>query len=116
MAEARSRSGSVPGNSRRQPSRLQRRAPASLQISHPSASQWNVAIPFLSPLAPSPTSPDPRGGEQGVKSREEARAAEGTNEKRKGTTAVVFKKWQHPAAPFCFEPPPMKPSFLPVLE
>ncbi|XP_010024003.2 splicing factor, arginine/serine-rich 19 [Eucalyptus grandis] len=45
---------------RRQPSRLQRRAPASLQIASPASQQWNVAIPLLSPLASSPTSPPTR--------------------------------------------------------
>lgn len=40
---------------RRQPSRLQQRAPASLQVTR---SEWNIAIPLLSPLTASPTSPN----------------------------------------------------------
>ncbi|KAB1219144.1 hypothetical protein CJ030_MR3G008385 [Morella rubra] len=107
MADAQwSKSGNA-GN-RRQPSRLQRRAPASLQISAP-ASNWNVAIPLLSPLASSPTSPKlvtDRMGE--MKAREESRQQGAEHEK------VVFKKWQHPAAPFCYEPAPRVRPFVPV--
>ncbi|KAG5222875.1 Helicase protein with RING/U-box domain [Salix suchowensis] len=29
-----------------------------------------------------------------------------------GEKPVVFKKWQHPAAPFCYESAPFKPSFF----
>ncbi|XP_044497947.1 uncharacterized protein At4g14450, chloroplastic-like [Mangifera indica] len=89
-----------------QPSRLQRRRPASLQISP--ASSWNVAIPLLSPLASSPTSIDVAAE---IKSRTESR-----QEQRRDGEKPVFKKWQHPAAPFCYETPPIKPFFsvLPV--
>ncbi|OWM68117.1 uncharacterized protein At4g14450, chloroplastic-like [Punica granatum] len=103
------RASSAAGSRRRQPSRLQRRAPASLQIAAP-ASHWNVAIPLLSPLASSPTSPElidrPAVAEE-VRLREDPRA----DQERK---PVVFKTWQHPAAPFCYEPAPLKPSFVPV--
>lgn len=105
MADAqRSKSGS--GN-RRQPSRLQRRAP-SLQISAP-VSNWNVAIPLLSPLATSPTSPklvNDRAAE--TKPREDPRLQGAEAEK------VAFKKWQHPAAPFCYEPAPRVRPFVPA--
>lgn len=105
MADAqRSKSGS--GN-RRQPSRLQRRAP-SLQISTP-VSNWNVAIPLLSPLATSPTSPklvNDRTAE--TKPREDPRQQGAEAEK------VAFKKWQHPAAPFCYEPAPRVRPFVPA--
>ncbi|KAJ4722638.1 putative ATBET12 [Melia azedarach] len=91
--------------SRHQPSRLQRRRPASLQISP--VSSWNVAIPLLSPLASSPTSIDQTIE---VKSRSESR-----QEPRTEGEKPVFKKWQHPAAPFCYESGPIKPSlFVPV--
>ncbi|GLT78702.1 hypothetical protein SLA2020_502300 [Shorea laevis] len=89
----------------RQPSRLQRRAPTSLQI-RPPASSWNVAIPLLSPLASSPKASE-RFAE-----REEPR-----QDQRQNHTAepekLVFKTWQHPAAPFCSEPAPFH-SFVPV--
>ncbi|OWM63190.1 uncharacterized protein At4g14450, chloroplastic-like [Punica granatum] len=90
------------------PSRLQRRAPSSLQIS-PAAPKWNVAIPLLSPLATSPTSP-PR-----VAPCERPAAAEPSRaEPSENKQPEVFKKWQHPAAPFSYEPGPRRPSFVPV--
>lgn len=84
-----------------QPSRLQRRRPASLQISP--VSTWNVAIPLLSPLASSPTSIDLAAE---IKSRTDSR-----QEQRTEGEKLVFKKWQHPAAPFCYEKAPIKPFF-----
>ncbi|XP_030512992.1 uncharacterized protein At4g14450, chloroplastic-like [Rhodamnia argentea] len=98
---------------RRQSSRLQRRAPASLQIASPASQQWNVAIPLLSPLAASPTSPPTRLADRSsapAKPREDPRAAADPEKK----PVLAFKKWQHPAAPFCYEPGPLKPSFVPV--
>ncbi|XP_021899549.1 uncharacterized protein At4g14450, chloroplastic-like [Carica papaya] len=89
----------------RQPSRLQRRAPASLKISP--AAAWNVAIPLLSPLASSPSSEDRICRKTEAKPREESRQ-EQQHEK------PVFKKWQHPAAPFCYEPVPLIRPFVPV--
>ncbi|KAL9390006.1 hypothetical protein Peur_018611 [Populus x canadensis] len=94
---------------RSQPSRLQRRRPASLQISPASSSSssssscWKVAIPLLSPLITSPTAID-------MKSREDPQPpprSQGTE----GEKPVVFTKWQHPAAPLCYEPAKFKPSF-----
>jgi hypothetical protein len=93
---------------RSQPSRLQRRRPASLQISPASSSSsstscWKVAIPLLSPLITSPTAMD-------MKSREDPQPpprSQGTE----GEKPVVFTKWQHPAAPLCYEPAKFKPSF-----
>ncbi|KAJ0803798.1 hypothetical protein Hdeb2414_s0018g00538041 [Helianthus debilis subsp. tardiflorus] len=79
--------------SRTQPSRLQRRAPASIQVTP--VSNWNVAIPLLSPLA---TSPDVKrncvviSDDKTVPEPEKA--------------PVVCKQWQHPAAPFYYEPAP----------
>lgn len=59
------------GVNRRPPSRLQRRAPSSLQISP--AADWKVAIPLLSPLATSPSSPKLIDRTAEVKPKEEPR-------------------------------------------
>ncbi|KAJ9700608.1 hypothetical protein PVL29_006087 [Vitis rotundifolia] len=93
------------GSNRRPPSRLQRRAPSSLQISP--ASDWKVAIPLLSPLATSPSSPKLIDRTAEVKPKEEPR-------QMKEGEKPVFKKWQHPAAPFCCEPAPFVRPFVPV--
>ncbi|KAK6929811.1 hypothetical protein RJ641_003905 [Dillenia turbinata] len=108
MAEMKGRN-----SNRRQSSRLQRRAPASIQITP--VSDWKVAIPLLSPLATSPSSP-PRNLTSEIKSKEisqsqqsfSAAAAAAADQK------PVFKKWQHPAAPFCYESAPLMPPFVPV--
>ncbi|KAI3469724.1 hypothetical protein Pfo_026387, partial [Paulownia fortunei] len=86
---------------RRQPNRLQRRAPASIQISP--VTEWNVAIPLLSPLVQSPTSDNPTVETKSCShsNKESAAVAE--------KPVVVMKKWQHPAAPFCYEPAPFLP-------
>ncbi|KAL5068311.1 hypothetical protein RYX36_019198 [Vicia faba] len=87
-------------NTLNQTSRLQKRAPSSLQINRPL--DWNVAIPLLSPLASSPPpQPDPSQRHQGSTAEPEK-------------DVVTFKNWQHPAAPFCYEPAPMVPPFVPV--
>ncbi|KAK2401913.1 hypothetical protein QL285_051474 [Trifolium repens] len=88
-----------------QPSRLQKRAPSSLQINR--SLDWNVAIPLLSPLAssPPPQSPDTRSSHHN----------QGTSaEPEKVVVVVTFKNWQHPAAPFCYEQAPIVPPFVPV--
>ncbi|OMO54795.1 hypothetical protein CCACVL1_27560 [Corchorus capsularis] len=109
MSSTTRKASAINGGDKRQPSRLQRRAPASIQISP--VSSWNVAIPLLSPLASSPPSIDRRMAEK----REEPPRQE---QKRKSQSSepekVVFKMWQHPAAPFCYEPAPLVPSFVPV--
>ncbi|CAN4091175.1 unnamed protein product [Withania somnifera] len=86
----------------RNPSRLQRRAPASIQINR--STDWNVAIPLLSPLITSP--------EEGAGNLKSAinRISNTKEEVKKEVTekpVIVFKKWQHPAAPFCHEPAPL---------
>ncbi|KAK4786881.1 hypothetical protein SAY86_010714 [Trapa natans] len=91
----RSAASSGVSSRKKPPSRLQRQAPASLHIS-PSPPEWNVAIPLLTPLATSPISP-PR-----------LLAAEKPQE-----VQPVFKKWQHPAAPFSYELGQRRPSFVP---
>ncbi|KAK4755695.1 hypothetical protein SAY87_009452 [Trapa incisa] len=100
----------ISGAPLKQKSRLKRRAPPSLQIACPTSCHWNVAIPLLSPLAASPTSPEliDRPESEDVRSPEASRASE--NEKK----PIVFKMWQHPAAPFCYDPAPLKPSFVPA--
>ncbi|KAL3506079.1 hypothetical protein ACH5RR_031461 [Cinchona calisaya] len=95
--------GRSSGN-RRQPSRLQRRAPASIQIKR--VTDWNVAIPLLSPLITSPTSNNLTAEIKSVVEESEKK------EKQPGASAMTttsFKKWQHPAAPFCYEPAPLVP-------
>lgn len=89
---------------RRQPNRLQMRAPASLQISP--AAEWKAAIPLLSPLVQSPTSDDPKLEVRSCSNSGcETSAAVSVAEK----PGVVMKKWQHPAAPFGYEPVPFTP-------
>ncbi|KAK8511174.1 hypothetical protein V6N13_013593 [Hibiscus sabdariffa] len=105
MATASKKIASSNGDDRRQPSRLQRRAPASLQISP--VSSWNIAIPLLSPLASSPPSIDRR--EESPSSEQPPRQSQKTEPEK-----LVFKMWQHPAAPFCYEPAQLVPSFVPV--
>ncbi|CAN1180984.1 Uncharacterized protein At4g14450, chloroplastic [Linum perenne] len=89
-----------------QSSRLQRRRPASLQINPASSSFWNAAIPLLSPLETSPTAIERKEQQQ--------QQNQILNQQRGGETdkPIVFKKWQHPAAPFCYEPEKLKPSFF----
>lgn len=100
-------------NTRTQPSRLQRRRPASLQINPTSSSHWNAAIPLLSPLISSPTAID-RTVE--MKSKDEQlpppQPQQQRNQSAEADKPPVFKKWQHPAAPFYYEPGPFAPSFF----
>ncbi|KAL0376753.1 UNVERIFIED_CONTAM: putative protein, chloroplastic [Sesamum calycinum] len=93
--------GNRRSGSRRQSTRLQRRAPASIQINP--VTEWNVAIPLLSPLVQSPTSDNPLAEIKscGNSNKESAAVAE--------KAVVVTKKWQHPAAPFYYEPAPFVP-------
>ncbi|KAK6914061.1 hypothetical protein RJ641_021382 [Dillenia turbinata] len=102
MAETKGRN-----SNRKQPSRLQRIAPASIQITP--VSDWKVAIPLLSPLATSPSSP-PRNLTAEIKSKESGQNQQSLPADQK----PVFKKWQHPAAPFCYESAPLMPPFVPV--
>ncbi|KVH91322.1 uncharacterized protein At4g14450, chloroplastic-like [Cynara cardunculus var. scolymus] len=88
---------------RRQPSRLQRRAPALIQVTP--VGHWNVAIPLLSPLA---TSPDVKTNHVD-NSKEECRRVVNSDNKivsEPEKVPIVYKKWQHPAAPFYYETAP----------
>ncbi|XP_057771360.1 uncharacterized protein At4g14450, chloroplastic-like [Salvia miltiorrhiza] len=99
-------SGNSKSAARRQPNRLQRRAPASLQISP--VTEWKAAIPLLSPLVQSPTSDDATIEVRSCTnsgSETSAAAAVAAAEK----PGMVMKKWQHPAAPFGYEPAPFMP-------
>ncbi|XP_076943584.1 uncharacterized protein At4g14450, chloroplastic-like [Bidens hawaiensis] len=93
--------------SKRQPSRLQRRAPASIQVAP--ASQWNAAIPLLSPLV---TSPDVKMSCVNNNNQEECRRAVNSDNNNNKVVvpapekAPIVYKWQHPAAPFYYEPAP----------
>ncbi|VVA89929.1 unnamed protein product [Arabis nemorensis] len=83
-----------PGSSgNRKSSRLQRRAPPPLKI-NPSEATWKVAIPLLSPTESPPSKPP------AVMKREEQRWG------KEAEKPPVFKKWQHPAAPFYYQPAP----------
>ncbi|MCD9559949.1 hypothetical protein HAX54_018328 [Datura stramonium] len=81
----------------RQPSRLQRRAPAWIQINR--STDWNVAIPLLSPLISSTESSNLTATINSISGNKEE------VKKEKSPAVLVFKKWQHPATPFCYEQP-----------
>ncbi|KAM3356522.1 putative protein, chloroplastic-like [Capsicum galapagoense] len=98
---------------RRNPSRLQRRAPASIQINR--STDWNVAIPLLSPLITSPV--DDEGNLKFAINRlansSNINSSNNSNKKEEVVKKeVVFKKWQHPAAPFCHEPAAAAPPLI----
>ncbi|PWA46386.1 hypothetical protein CTI12_AA509200 [Artemisia annua] len=84
---------SKPKRQQQSTTRLQRRAPASIQVSP--ATTWNVAIPLLSPLI---SSPEPH-----IVNTEKVAAPT----ENKTAPAPVYKMWQHPAAPFYYEPAPV---------
>ncbi|MCL7022757.1 hypothetical protein MKW94_003509 [Papaver nudicaule] len=100
-------------------SRLQRRAPASIQVNPASsfAQGWKVAIPLLSPLAMSPTSPQFNGDRTADISSASASSSSVSAEKAN----LIKSNWQHPSAPFHYDPTnninkPAKqfvPSFVP---
>ncbi|KAL6989854.1 hypothetical protein U1Q18_015604 [Sarracenia purpurea var. burkii] len=96
MAETAVRSS---GN-RRPSTRLQRQAPASIQISP--ASDWKAAIPLLSPLITSPASHD-----RTVEINSSYNQHHHQNRVTEPEKPIAFKKWQHPAAPFCYDPAPL---------
>ncbi|KAL4388445.1 hypothetical protein GQ457_09G020410 [Hibiscus cannabinus] len=97
------------GGNQRQPSRLQRRAPSSLQISP--VSSWNVAIPLLSPVVPSPPSINRRMAER---QEEPPRQEQLRQSQNKEPEKLVPKMWKHPAAPFRYDPAPLVLPFVPV--
>ncbi|MCD9642467.1 hypothetical protein HAX54_029303 [Datura stramonium] len=92
---------------RRQPSRLQRRAPASIKIDR--VTDWNVAIPLLSPLITSPTSPESDNLKAAINAFSSSVHKEEVRKEHPDKPTMVFKKWQHPAAPFCYEPAQLVP-------
>ncbi|XP_075486482.1 uncharacterized protein At4g14450, chloroplastic [Primulina tabacum] len=100
MATADIREGNM--SARRQSIRLQRCAPASIQIAP--ATEWNVAIPLLSPLILSNHLTDEIKAFSDRKNQSSAPAT--VAEK----PAVVIKKWQHPAQPSGYEPVPLLPG------
>ncbi|TXG72266.1 hypothetical protein EZV62_000845 [Acer yangbiense] len=110
MADASRRNSDDSARRQQQQSRLQRRRPASLQISP--VSTWNVAIPLLSPLASSPKSIEQAMMEMKKSSSSSSSRPDSRQEQRVESEIPVFKKWQHPAAPFCYETPSIKPSFF----
>ncbi|XP_023548297.1 uncharacterized protein At4g14450, chloroplastic-like [Cucurbita pepo subsp. pepo] len=114
MPDSHRRTSTPPGASRRhpppqqQPGCFRSRAPASLQINRP---DWKVAIPLLTPLV-SPSSPKeiqtwaPNSGEGSSNSS--------NHKESEPEKPPVFKKWQHPAAPFQYDSGPMDPRFVPA--
>ncbi|CAN6829925.1 unnamed protein product, partial [Brassica oleracea var. botrytis] len=86
--------------------KLQSRLP-SLKIEITSVTTWNVAIPLLSPLASSPKS-----------SFDQSAVASSQNQAEKPADEVkktpVFKKWQHPASPFCYDQTTFVQPFISV--
>ncbi|KAF9612123.1 hypothetical protein IFM89_038306 [Coptis chinensis] len=92
-------------------SRLQKRAPASIQVQPASgfSSEWKVAIPLLSPLILSPASPPPKDHTLDIKLSSAMQESRQDGQIDKPS----FKLWQHPAAPFHYEPTPFKQSFVP---
>ncbi|VYS62663.1 unnamed protein product [Arabidopsis thaliana] len=101
------RTSSSAASNERQRSQLQRRAP-SLMIKPTSFSNWNVAIPLLSPLAPSLTSSFDQSHVPPPQNKTEIPVEEEVKK------TPVFKKWQHPASPFCYEPTTFVPPFIQV--
>ncbi|WZZ20006.1 hypothetical protein YC2023_121393 [Brassica napus] len=83
----------ISGGGNRKSSRLQRRAPPPLKI-NPSEANWKVPIPLLSPTESPPPKP------QMVTKRDEQRWGKEVEK------PPIFKKWQHPAAPFYYQPAP----------
>uniref|UniRef100_A0A7N0V6Q4 Uncharacterized protein n=1 Tax=Kalanchoe fedtschenkoi TaxID=63787 RepID=A0A7N0V6Q4_KALFE len=124
----------MPAETSCQSTRLQRRAPTSLQITAP-ARTWNVAIPLLSPIAASLVghnrdmakiaSSGPEEEDE-VMQKKRNIISRGYDEKKNDNKAekfeqakktVLLKKWQHPKAPFHYEqrPPLEAPCLLPAL-
>ncbi|XAR57388.1 hypothetical protein NMG60_11025520 [Bertholletia excelsa] len=87
---------------RRQLSRLQQRAPASVETSR--STDWKVAIPLLSPLVTSPTESDLAVAIRSCGNPQHQQIQVAEAEK-----PLVFNKWQHPAAPFGYKPAPLVP-------
>ena len=65
-----------------------------------------MAIPLLSPLASSPVDRTLEMKSRADSKQEQHQIAAELE------APVVFKKWQHPAAPFCYEGAPFMPSFV----
>ncbi|KAK1313804.1 hypothetical protein QJS10_CPA06g00276 [Acorus calamus] len=77
--------------------RLQMKAPSSIQV-RPASQQvqeWKVAIPLLSPLCGSPTSPR-FGDRTAEREQQRSRSAE--------PTSYQERTWQRTAEIFCYEP------------
>ncbi|MED6221278.1 hypothetical protein PIB30_052886 [Stylosanthes scabra] len=88
-------------------SRLQRRAPSSLQLNW--VVDGNVAIPLLSPLSSFPTTQQPNPKSQGPPQWHHDVLAE------KASTVMAFLKWQHPAArALLYDPALVVALFVPM--
>ncbi|XP_073128271.1 uncharacterized protein At4g14450, chloroplastic-like [Henckelia pumila] len=91
-------------SARRQSTRLQRSAPASIQIAP--ATEWKVAIPLLSPLILSPPFDNLTDERKSCSDRKNESPAPAMVA---GNPDVVMNKWRHPAQPFGYEPVPFLP-------
>ncbi|XP_010262271.1 PREDICTED: uncharacterized protein At4g14450, chloroplastic-like [Nelumbo nucifera] len=119
MADIQGRNSGT-GNRLRSPTRLQEKAPASIQVSRASfSSGWKIAIPLLTPLVVSPTSPNTTqwmvevlrtsssSSSSSSCSGEESRQQQQQDLQIPEAEKSIFKGWQHPAAPFFYEPAPL---------
>ncbi|GAB2217692.1 hypothetical protein Droror1_Dr00000896 [Drosera rotundifolia] len=79
--------------------RLQRRAPSLIQTTRSSSSssstwsEWNVAIPLLSPIASSR-----------LINRPYKQKMETEYSRQQSSSTAALNKWLHPAGPFYYEP------------
>ncbi|KAJ0967278.1 hypothetical protein J5N97_024195 [Dioscorea zingiberensis] len=95
----------------RQRSRLQMQAPSSIEVAPAgiSFSDWNIAIPLLSPL--DLQNPLQSSLSSSSSFDQELRRREEKDSEPNGTSG--WRAWKHPAAPFHYEPVPGNaPAFL----
>lgn len=101
------------GKLSRQRSRLQMHAPSSIQVAAPPAAavaEWNVAIPLLSPLdiVSLPIHHcDPKADDDADTSKDTRRPSRDDAQvpaEEEAQPEAKWATWQHPAAPFYYEP------------
>ncbi|XP_059302437.1 uncharacterized protein At4g14450, chloroplastic-like [Lycium ferocissimum] len=102
MAEKTQQISSSSLGDRQKPSRLQRLSPASIKVER--VTDWKVAIPLLSPLITSPTSPESDNLKAAINAFSSSVVKEDVRKDKTENAVMMFKNWQHPAAPFCYEP------------
>ncbi|KAL5978495.1 hypothetical protein ACLOJK_029612 [Asimina triloba] len=110
MASSSSSKNRRPGSS----SRLQNRAPTSIQVAPASnyASGWKIAIPLLSPVI------EPEEDQfVGASSRQAQEDLSSHQDRHPSSSAAApgklsFRSWQHPAAPFACQKMASAPRFV----